>query len=359
MVDNGPTTTLIGRPADSWAIGRMLTRGVATILQEQLPTGEIPTYRPGGAILEYCRSPFISTFVHDALGYFDMRSPWYLAHAVDLVPRHTQPWFSQVVAEVRRRIRAFLLWQEESDGTWRFFGRGSGIDPDADSTSCAAVALWEASAADLRDRWQRHFRALLCFRSEEGRYFSYVTRDRRGYSWMDEMGRPLIGFDRVVNANVLRYVSLVGGQTDELITYLQDEIAAGEFEQGSHDYPNPLCFFYAAARAWRQANLPGRDQLAASILPQVIRLQTDRGDFGGALSTALATVTLLDLATDSHPDSEAAAAIARSTAAIVERFQPWGGWDYESFFIRDYGSVSLTTAMSMMALARSREIVQG
>jgi hypothetical protein len=332
-------------------------RGLATILQEQLPTGEIPSYRLKGGVLEYRRSPFISTFVYDALGCFDSRSPWCLPQVVNLIPTRWQFWFTESAAEIRQHIRAFLVWQEESDGTWRFLGRGSGIDADADSTSCAAAVLWESASPHRQNRSHRYVRALERFRSTQGSYFSYVSRSGRGYSWMDESGRPLVGFDRVVNANVLRYLALAGIETKELITYLEGEITSEEFLQGSHDYPNPLCFCYCVARAWRQADLRGWDRLARLLCPRIVEMQTESGDFGGALSTALGTCTLLDLAMAEDSQRAYLPAILRARTAIMEKFQPWGGWGYEAFFTGGYGSPSLTTAAAMMALARSSEWV--
>jgi hypothetical protein len=328
----------------------LLRRGLAVVLQEQLTTGEIPSYRPAArGQLEYCRSPFISTFVHDALGHFDRQSPLMGAQMLELIPMNSRGWFNSAVIEIRRRIRAFIQWQEESEGTWRFFGRGSGIDPDSDTTACSSAVLLESPAFNTKKRWQHHVRALKRFRSEQGIYFSYINRERYGYSWMDEAGNPILGFDRVVNTNILRYLALVGAEVDQLIAYTKREVAAQDFHTGSPDYPNPLCFFYMVARAWREAHLPGLEQIAASLIEPILNLQKEAGDFGGPLSTALALSALLDL-------GYTGSAVERARLSIIRGARPSGGWGYEGFFINGFGSVSLTTAMSMMVLARSSEV---
>jgi hypothetical protein len=328
----------------------LLRKGLAVILQEQLTTGEIPSYRQTSAgQFEYCRSPFVSTFVYDALGHFDRNSPLLEPQTLELIPANVMGWFNSAVAEIRWRIRAFVQWQEESNGTWRFFGSGSGIDPDADTTACSSAVLLESAGANVKHHWQQHVRALKRFRAEEGLYFSYINREQRGYSWMDEHGKPIIGFDRVVNANILRFLGLVGGEVDQLIAYIRREVLAQDFQTGSPDYPNPLCFFYMVARAWKQAHLPGLEQIAASLTGHLLSLQKEAGDFGGPLSTAMALSTLLDL-------GYTGSALERARLSIIRAARPTDGWGYESFFINGFGSISLTTAISMMALARSWEV---
>jgi hypothetical protein len=330
----------------------ILVRGTAQILTTQLPTGEIPTFRlsPEGH-LQYCRSPFISTFVYDALGYFDPFSPFGDIQTREMIPYPLRSWFGAAIGNVRRGIRRFVAWQQEPGAVWRFFGSGSGIDPDSDTTSCAASLLLESPPYNLRDDWRKHFDALTRFRSAEGIYFSYVTRDQRGYSWMDSQGRPIIGFDRVVNANVLRYLAFIDGQVEPLIAYLEQEVQGGEFRQGSPDYPNPLCFFYMVARAWRQARLPGLQALASEMVPRIVELQTEAGDFGGPLSTALAASALIDLEYEGP-------ALGRARSAILRLSHASGGWDHEPFFVGGFGSNAWTTALSMSVLARSVEVTK-
>ena len=206
------------------------------------------------------------------------------------------------------------------------------------------------SARDA-ERWQRHVDALHRFRAGEGLYFSYVHHDRTGYSWMDERGRPIIGFDRVVNANVLRYLGLVGVDAPAVRAHLIAESAAADFAVGSHDYPNPLTFLFMLARAWRQARQPDRPDLSRLLVPRVLALQREDGSFGGPLSTAMAMSALLDF-------DAGGPALARARAALLAQADPWGGWRYEDFVVHGFGSPGWTSAAAAMVLARclAREV---
>ncbi|HBY93052.1 MAG TPA: hypothetical protein DEP84_03655 [Chloroflexi bacterium] len=335
----------------------ILLQGLTTIRQEQLQTGEIASYRrgPAGDLL-YCRSPFVSTFVHDALGCFDPRSPSWQPHTLDLIPGRRRVRFFRTVIHVRQRIRAFLAWQQESDGCWRFFGRGSGLDCDANTTVCAASALLDrAERSDLR-RWQRQVKAVLRFRSAGGLFFTFLTPAGRGYGWMDDVGRPVAGIDRVVNADVLRYLALAGVGTgrdvEVLMDYLRGEAASGDLMHGTSLYPNPLSFFYALTRAWDQAQLPGLADLASSLVPRLLSLQGEDGNFGTPLSTSLAIAAFLNLKVAGTP-------LERARDALISKTQPAGGWAYEDFIVSGFGSPALTTALAMMVLARSSGLANG
>ena len=336
-------------------VGRELLKGLVALWREQLPTGEIATYqRDHAGDLAYCRSPFISTFVHDTLGYFDPRSPWLQPSLVTVVPASERRWFVRTVTRIRHRIRPFIAWQAESTRTWRFFGRGSGLAPDVDTTACAAATLLESARADLVEHWQPYVNALKRFRSSEGLYFTWVDPDDGGYSWMDEYGRRIPGYDRVVNANVLRALALAGEDVSAVAAYLLKEAAGGALQTGSLYYPNPLSFFYMLARAWRQAQLPGLDELADICTPQILSRQDESGGFGGPLSTAMALSALLDLA-------YCGPALAQGAVCLLKAAQPWGGWAYEDFFsdrILGYGAPAWTAALAILVLARCHLVTE-
>jgi hypothetical protein len=165
-------------------LAEILVRGAAQILTAQLPTGEIPTYRlsPEGN-LQYCRSPFISTFVYDALGYFDPFSPRGDIQTREMIPDPLRSWFGAAVGNIRRGIRRFVAWQQEPGAVWRFFGSGSGIDPDSDTTACAATLLLESPPYNLRDDWRKHLDVQVC----RGDIF-FLRHARR--AWLQLDGQP-------------------------------------------------------------------------------------------------------------------------------------------------------------------------
>ncbi len=336
--------------ADAHALSLMLARALRYIQLQQLSTGELPSYRraPNGK-MEYCFSPFVTTFVHDALACFDPHSAWFEASALAQVAEQHRHWFVRSVSTLRKRMRALIAWQEDAQGTWRFFGHGSGVAPDAATTACAATVLLERRAHVPARQWQAHAQALRRFRSADGLYFSRVEGNGRGDSGMNGDGKRIIRIDRIVNANVLRFLALVGGETIELVKYLQDELAGESLERGSPEYPNPLCFFYVVARAWQQAYLPEQDHVSRALTPHLLSLQADDGSFGGPLSTALALSTMLDL-------HFVGAALERTRQALAQCAQPWGGWGYEDFLSNGFGSPAWTTALAMSALARAHAV---
>src|SRR5258705_3506329 len=111
--------------------GASLWRAHTFLAGDQLANGEIPNYRQllNGS-WEYCFSPLMSAYVHDALGCFDPLSLWFDSMALDQVDAARRPILSRTVTKIRSRIRRFLAWQESVRGAWSIFGSGSGLSPD-------------------------------------------------------------------------------------------------------------------------------------------------------------------------------------------------------------------------------------
>src|SRR5262249_47836787 len=113
-----------------------LDDGLDALHTVQLGTGEMLAYgrEPAGG-LTYVRSPLFSTYVHDALGCFDPRSPAWEERTLGLVDLAARGRFVRAVGWLRRRIRGYLAWQADPGGTWRFFGRASGLPADPITTA--------------------------------------------------------------------------------------------------------------------------------------------------------------------------------------------------------------------------------
>lgn len=347
MVSEAPAED--GSPA-ALALGRRLAASLEVISHGQHPNGEIVSYRrDADGNYMYCRSPFTSAFVHEALSCFDPGSPGWLEGGLRLVPNQAAAWFEKTVQALRRRTRGFLIWQQEPSAVWRFFGRGSAIDPDVSTTVGAAMALQEGYGCRSINRWDRQQKAVWSFQSPEGPFHTFIRPARGGYGWLDEDGRPVAGFDRVVNAEVLRYLCRLSLQATPragaLIDWLTVEAEGGDLSVGTPLYPNPLSFIYILGRAHAESGLPAAARFTERLLPALLALQRSKGDFGGPLSTAMGATALLDLG---HKGGE----LELARLAVLRYMSPRAGWPYEDLVVQGFGAPASTTAASLQFLAR-------
>lgn len=306
-------------------LGEVLVRSLTVLTRGQLLTGEMATYfrQPSGG-LAYARSPLPSAYVHDALACFDPTSTFVETAVFDTLPPPSRGRFVRAIQHLRRRVREFLAWQEGNTGAWRFYGRGSGVPPDADTTATAATALLDGRRRTLRRPWVRHVRALAEIEAQRA---------------------DLTG--RAASANALRLLALVGEDVDSRVDAIVRQ--AGEpLASGAGHYATPLAPAYCAARAWAQARLSRSAELAALLVPRVLALQDERGGFGGPLSTALGLSALVDLG---HRGPE----LQRARSALMALVGAWGGWPFEALFPGGGGSLACTTAFAMDVLARTAQ----
>jgi hypothetical protein len=338
-------------------LAKRIAQSVIAIERCQHPNGEILSYRrdKAGNYL-YCRGPFISALVYDELGCFDLYSSRWQDGSLDLIPIRMQQWFVQKVNAIRQRIRGFLSWQQESNWCWRFFGRGSGIDPDINTTVEAALALLDGDSSGFLYGSSRLLDAIQTFHSTSGWYYTFYRPGRGGYGWLDDLGSPVVGFDRVVNAEVLRCLALLGLRDEQAAERLREnllgELAQADLSHGTVVYPHPVSFLYATSRAWDQGALPDQAKMANLLLPWILSLQKETGDFGGALSNAMGASVLLNLGCLEEP-------LYKARQAILRGLQIQGGWLYEDFLINGFGSPALSTALSLSALARCACVTGG
>jgi hypothetical protein len=310
-----------GQPSQLAAV---LLAGIKAILREQLPSGEIATYfRAGTGALEYRRTPLTSSFVHDALSSFDLKSRWVDTDVLDALPAATHGRFVRAAALVRSRIRRFLLWEEGNEGAWWFHGRASGAVPDADTTACVAAAILQAPRRQPSLRARRHAAVATAYLEEH---------DGRG--------------DFMARVNILRYLALIGEPVDELSAAIVDALRRRDASVRSTRYANPLVIAFCVARAWAHAGLPGRADVAAVLVPGILGFADETPNFGGPLGTALALNALLDLEY-SGPETIAGAQYLLDSA--LHR----GGWAYAAFLENGGGAPALSTALAMAGVARS------
>ena len=343
--ETAPVPALTGSSSAAGRVfARRFARGLDSVGRGQHPSGEMLSFRrdPHGNYT-YVRSPFVSTFVHDALACLDPKSPGWLDGSLDLLPVRSRRAVAHGVSQVRLRIRSFLIWQQEAAGYWRFFGRGSGVDPDVNSTACASIALLEGHGVRSLRRWEHQHALIGSFRAAEGPFFTFLKPGRGGYGWLSDEGLPVVGFDRVVNAEVLRYLCRVGrGTTPEarvLGSWLLEQATGIDAAAGSPLYPNPVCFGFMLGRALAEPDVPERGDLSGVALALTLRQQRADGGFGGPLSTAMGASTLLALG---HHGAELAAA----RLAVLRGRGSHDSWPYEDFVIHGFGAPAWTTALS-------------
>jgi hypothetical protein len=295
-----------------------LLGGIQSVLREQLPSGEIATYfRFGKGALEYRRSPLLSSFVHDALGSFDLKSRWVDTSFLDVLPANAQGRFVRAAGMVRSRIRTFLSWEEGNEGGWCFRGRASGIGPDLDTTACAAAAIAQAPRRKPAARSQTHAERLLA-----GAALSNGNADL------------------IARVNMLRFLALIGEPAAVIQAEVLAALRSGEIVTGSR-YTSPLVLHYCVARTWAQAALPGRAAVAELLVPRILDTMSD-----DVLETALGLNALIDL---EYWGPETIGAGQR----LLEKMLPRGGWSYAPLLEDGGGAPACTAALAMTALARS------
>ncbi len=322
-------------------VARRLLQGLAVVLRCQHPIGEIVAFRhddQGNHV--YRRAPYVSAHVHEALACFDPTVARWESGALDILPRRQRARFEQDVVTLRRRIRGFLLWQQEPEGWWRFHGRGSGLDPDAATTAAAALAVTESHSSRSLRRWERQLAVMGAFAGTDGMFGTFRSTAGSVYGWMDAAGGPVEGADLLVNLEVLRFlVAAAPGDpgTDLLAGRLASAIAAGGLDGGTPLSPDPLTSLRAAARLQRETGL---------LIEAVPSLLTALGAAApaGPLGAAMRAQALLDLDAP-RADTDAA------RLAVLRTVRPEGGWGYEDFVLRGYGSPALSSALAIAFLA--------
>jgi hypothetical protein len=296
----------------------ILLRTIDYLRSQQLQTGDFPCFRTSEASF-YCPCILLSTLLHDALGYLDPHTRLYQTCLSDLLSSQERRFITATVTGMRFRLRTFIAWHEEQSGVWQLFGRESGLGPDAATTACAAVTMFRTYPEERRAK-NRHVPALDGFLNAQ-------------LSLHEE-------------ANVLRFLALAGRDTNNRTSALTAKLT-------SEDTPTPdeaqilnfLSVAYSVARAWRQAALPGRQELANHLVPRIVAQCQANAGIGTPLQYALAASALADLGCDSSSLFE----IGMDLLPFFSASERWGS---QSFLNLEVGSAAVTTAIAISALVR-------
>ena len=300
----------------------VLLSGVEHLRRQQLQTGDFPCVRTTGDAF-YTPCTLVATLIHDSLAYFDPNCYLHQRAALDLFSASDKGWLTPVVKTLRWRVRAFVAWQEDANGTWKLYGRQSSNGPDIATTACAATVMLRTFTPPKRFVI---------------RHVAPMERSLRNRLHLFE------------KANVLRFLALAGQDLTNWTAHFSKELT-GLSPAGSDTLPF-LCVAHAIARAWRQAALPGHEAIADYLLPQILALQLTDGSFGRQLETALAACALLDLGGPVPVLRETAAALMK----FFERSEPWNAQPYWQLQV---GSAAMTVAAALAALCRVGAITGG
>jgi hypothetical protein len=295
-----------------------VSRGVGFLAGQQLPHGELRTYRSDDPTLVrdpvFESSPYGTTYVLCSLGFVDD-------------PR---------AAALAERALGFLAAEMEPPGLWRYYTSRNPkiLPPDLDDTACASLAL-----RDSHDeiRLGLNLRPILANRDEDGRFRTFLASPAAN------------NVDAVVNANVVAYLG-EREETRAACDYLCRVVVQGEEGRASLYGVDDLSFDYVLSRAYF-LGVRSLEPCRAPMVRRILARQRDDGSFGDALATALACASLLNF------EEAPADVLGRALAALLAQQSEDGSWPRSTFYIDFnggfYGSEELTTAIALEALARA------
>jgi len=313
-------------------ISDTLCHGIRSIAAEQLPHGEIPNYRrlPNGS-WEYCFSPLVSAYTYTALSCFDPSSSWFDLQALESSGATSMQTLGRMAMEIRRGIHRFLCWQQSVDATWQFFGQGSGLPADLDTTCCGSAIFLDRRQIEQFGGFRRTWSAISRFPLYGG---IFDTPDSRGPEF-----DGALELRRIANANLLRCLSLAGVEHEELASALLQDFAGDESTGSSR-----IALLYVLGRAYRQGQVAMLAEISTRSTDEIKKMRSEKGDFGGPLSTAMALSAFVDFgATGDTQPLDLGLLAANIMAPHRARL--------EVFCDERCGSAALTTAISMQALS--------
>lgn len=323
-------------------VARAIASALDWLAGSQLPSGEFRTYASPDPNMEGgCRfdsSPFATSLVLYALGFVDdPRARSMAARGLD-----------------------FLASEMEGPGLWRYWSsrnpRHRQLPPDLDDICCISHVL-KAAGRELPANRE----IVLANRDEAGAFYTWLAPRTAAPPELARAINHLVGaetllavllsgtandVDCAVNANVLLYLG-EGEETRGAVAYLLGVVRDGREKECNHFYPDLPAFYYVLSRACFHG-VSGLAPARGPVLDRLLSLDEGDGSFGGALNTALAACTLLNL-------DEQTQALHRAVEHLLATQRHDGSWPRQPLFLGPapyYGSEELTTAFCLEALSR-------
>lgn len=230
------------------------------------------------------------------------------------------------------RLICFIHSQSE-DGFFRFFGKGSDIHFDLDTTSCCLSAL-------------RRFGVNFDYYDVACHILRYKRKDGSFFTWIEDRGAPYLkrinDIDWCVNANILFFFSLFGVRLPDTERFISKIIDSGLFKIRSLYYETPLAFVYFLSRVYFELKISPHKSLV-KYLQEV--------NWNNPLDCALilSSSVLLGVKNNFH----------QMISFLLETQNKQQGWDSFDFFTEglyslfrvSYGSEALTTALVLESLS--------
>lgn len=264
----------------------------------------------------------------------EARSPFFTALTLHgLVCLNETPGVRDVV----QKAVGHLLQEREDSGYWRFFGKGTELAPDVDSTACALAALHlngtemdYDSAAD----------ALLEYRDAGGRMVTWIWDQPNCVDW-------------AVNANALYFFAMIERAFPAIEDYLCHVIRSGKFLDGSEYYRSPISGLYFFSRLCVGRPIEKFRSVVPVIRDYLLPRQSDHGGWGNPLEDILAATTLINIGWRGKE-------IRKAVRHVLDQQQADGGWPEAAFSyylhpdgVYFYGSRAFNTAMALEMLSHS------
>jgi hypothetical protein len=304
-----------------------LRKGFSFLSKSQLKSGEFPMMRwekNNRKDASYVKTVFATSFVLHSLKY--------VRKFLD-------------IDKISQKAIMFLFNETEND-LWRFYGKGSRIHFDLDTSCCALASLKEY---DIDLDYETIATKLLKYRNTQGIFNTWILDIDPPFKKVDN------NVDWVVNANVLFFYSLLGWNLPEVEQYLIKVVENGIFKERSPYYDSPLCFIYCLTRAYADGN----NSTLSPTIPKIRNYLLDiirNNLLNDPLEKVLAIVGLLNCGVDSTT--------ARYVIKHLLRDQRKDGkWLTSIFFTEGpyteyrvvYGSEALTTAIALEAISKYAE----
>jgi hypothetical protein len=139
-------------PAPSGLLGSA-TRFVAPALRwlssQQLPTGELATYRALSGSRHCWPTPLYSLLSMDLLACADPQTSKFSRRLYEAIPVVDRKYLTSAMVTLRWRLRGYIASQQERNGAWRVHGRDGKSPVDAATTAFACASFFDDRGTDI------------------------------------------------------------------------------------------------------------------------------------------------------------------------------------------------------------------